>query len=418
MRRDSGDETDTIYVPIFAIAQWIARNWWFLFNETCPTEIPPHPLENLSEDQKAWMYRHCLRSADAGLFLPRLSLWTDGRQLCAGWSADPEGTYDLMPGDFLYGSLVRMNPVEVQDSLREFVSKVLQWVEGVDDPRVQDLVDNWNAIVSSTEAEASFARSAARMGLDPYAVSDWPQNLPELLETTLSDDVAEPLAVDFLMVARQATALPLWDWVKSLVEESHLHARPTFAPLDAHGHAGQAGVLAARLIREALDVSSEGKVNIEQVSKLAGFEPLRFESHNHCPDTVVRGAVGWRDQNKPIFVGPMPEYNTTRRFVEARGLFYALFACQNGPRLVTRGRDWDQQASRGFAAELLAPRAVLMGLNDDIDTDEQARLINSLALKYEVDARLMEWQLVNAKRVGYRSHTNLQIGSSLSTSFF
>ena len=418
MKRDSGDESDTIYVPVFAIAQWIVRNWWFLFNETCPTEIPPHPLANMTEDQKWWMYRHCLRSADAGLFLPRFSLWTDGRQLCAGWSADPEGSYDCMPGVFLYGSLARMNPIEVEDSLREFVSKVLQWVEGADDPRVQDLTDNWNAINSSTEAEASFARSAARMGLDPYALSAWPTGLPELLETTLSDDLAKPLALDFLTVARQATALPLWEWVQELVDNARLDAAPGFAPLDGHGHAGQAGVLAARQMREELGLDSDAKVNVEDVSKLEGFEPLQFESHNHCPDTAVKGAVGWRDVNKPVIVGPAPSLNTSRRFVEARGLFHALFTCQNGPRLVTRGRDWDQQASRGFAAELLAPRAILMNFDDDLDTDEQAGLITSLAQKYEVDPQLIQWQLVNAKRVGYLSHTSLPIASSLTTPFF
>ena len=62
-----------------------------------------------------------------------------------------------------------------------------------------------------------------------------------------------------------------------------------------------------------------------------------------------------------------------------RGLFHATFMCQRSARLITRTHDWDQQASRGFAAELLAPRAaVVAAVPADLDEDERADAIAGL----------------------------------------
>jgi hypothetical protein len=400
------DESDTIYVPVFAVAQWVVRNWWFILHEPCPTDIPPAPLAVITSDQKSWMYRHCLRSADAGLFLPRLLLWNDGRYLCAGWSADPDGVYDRMPGSFLYGSMVHLNPIDVEDSLREFITTVLRWIDDSVDERAIDLKDNWKAINSSSDAEAAFARSAAKMGLDPYALSEWPSGLPELLEASLSEDVADPIANDFLAVARQATAIPMWKWVRDVVDSGALAAIPKdyslVTKLPLQHHAGQAGVIAAHRVRQELDLDNDARVEIADVAKKAGFGALKFESHNHRPDNSVKVAVGWQNGSDPVIIGPPPPLPTVRRFVEARGLFHALFTCGNGPRLVTRGHDWDQQASRGFAAELLAPRTAMISIiNSDPDYEDRVAAIASLAKKYEVGPELIAWQLENAERLGY-----------------
>lgn len=75
--------------------------------------------------------------------------------------------------------------------------------------------------------------------------------------------------------------------------------------------------------------------------------------------------------------------------------------CQRGARLITRSHDWDQQASRGFAAELLAPRAALAAeMPVDLDEDERADAITNLAERYQVHPELIRRQLQNADRFG------------------
>ena len=148
LERESQEELDTIYVPAFPLARWVVMNWWALLNESCPDEVPPTCLGVRTQRQRAWLQRHCLRSAEAGLFLPRLLLWSDGRHLCAQWSPDPDDAYSSMPGHFLYGSTVLLNAGEAEDALRAFVTTVLRWIEDVPDPQAARLRANWAAIKS------------------------------------------------------------------------------------------------------------------------------------------------------------------------------------------------------------------------------------------------------------------------------
>ena len=408
MERESREELDTIYVPAFAVAQWVIRNWWFLLYEPSPTELPPGPLASWTMEQSAWLHRHCMRSADAELFLPRLLLWNDGRHVCAAWSPDAEAAYDRMPGHFLYGSFVQLDPSDVEDGLRDFLTTVLRWVEGSSDDRAVDLRENWRAIVESTAKEAAFARAAARMGLDPYAITEWPPGLPELVETALSDDVARPFAKDFLAVAQPTTAAPLWDWVNDLIDAAHLEPAPALNAsslrLDTRERGGQAGVMAARHLRRVLEISDDHSIEIADVVDKAGFGGVKFESHNHRPDNTVKVAVGWRNGSDAVIIGPTPELPEAKRFLEARALFHALFTCDSGPRLVTRGHDWDQQASRGFAAELLAPRtALLRAIAPYSDEEDRPVKVVGLSRKYGVSVELIERQIENAERLGYEA---------------
>ena len=82
------------------------------------------------------------------------------------------------------------------------------------------------------------------------------------------------------------------------------------------------------------------------------------------------------------------------RFLEARALHHSLYATSAvAPRrLLTRGSDWQQAASRAFAAELLAPVAALAkrvaGSSGWDQTDQ-------LAEEFDVDPRVIAHQLEN-----------------------
>jgi len=332
--------------------------------------------------------------------MPRLSLWHDGYRINAHWVPDFENAYSSMPGQFQFGSSVRLNPIDVEDALREFIIKVLGWVESVSDPRVARLQSNWKAIVDASPEEASFCRAAGHMGLDPYELSTWPEELPQFIETTLSDAEPKPLANDFLSAVEPVDAVPLWKWVDGMQKSEQLQCTTNEmpVPLNMHGHAGQAGFEAAYKLRRKFEIDTNQK--IERVTDLAGAlecGQLTFHEHNHVPSKSVIAAVGWHQKDGAVIAGPVPSASTDRRFMQARGLFHASFMCQDGPRLITRAHDWDQQASRGFAAEILAPRRALLEHLSGVDDDDRASYIDELANKYEVSSLLISRQLQNAE---------------------
>jgi len=406
--RDSQQEIDTIYIPSFALARWMIMNWWALLNESCPEELPPSPHAIWTGREHAWLQRHCFRSADSGIFLPRLSIWNNGRYLSANWVADTVNEYPTMPGPFLYSSSAAINVQEAEDAFRSFVGTVLRWIEDSTDARAVRLKANWQAIVNADPQETSFCRAAGRMGLDPYDVMSWPDGLVNLIET-LSEENPPPLVTDFLSTASPEGALPLWNWVDGARKGGNLGPSTKLPPLQLtlDTYAGQAGVNAAHQLRGRLGIGDATLSSIEGVANEIGMGPIAFEELNHQPSTSIRAAVGWQAGAKAVVLGPQPRSLESKRFLLARGLFHAAFMCQHGARLITRTHDWDQQASRGFAAEMLAPRAAIAtAVPADLDDDERAEAIAGLASKYQVHAELIRRQLQNAARFGIQSTDN------------
>jgi hypothetical protein len=380
-------------------------NWWALLNEPCRKELPPSPQALWTEREQAWLQRHCLRSAESGLFLPRLSIWNNGRFLGANWVADADNSYLTMPGTFLYGSLAAIDVHEGEDALRSFVGTVLRWIEDSDDPRAVRLRDNWQTIVNADPEEVAFCQAAGRMGLDPYDMSSWSAGLVELLEM-LSAANPPPIVTDFLSSAAAEDATPLWNWVDQVQQAGKLGpaTKPPPLPLEPDVYAGgQAGVTAAHRLRQQLGIATPLS-SVEDVANEIGLGPIVFEDYDHLPRGSIRAAVGWQAGGKAVVLGPKPSSTESQRFLLARALFHATFICQRGARLITRSHDWDQQASRGFAAELLAPRAALAAaIPADLDEDEQADAISGLAETYRVHPELIRRQLQNAVRLGIQT---------------
>ncbi len=119
-------------------------------------------------------------------------------------------------------------------------------------------------------------------------------------------------------------------------------------------------------------------------------------SANHLSSVSVKATVGWRGGRDPVVAGPRQSRSDNARFLEARALFHAAFACQSGPRLITESRSWDQQASRAFAAELLAPRDELSGGHDDSEgLQDTEQFVADLAAEYGVSSKVIRHQFEN-----------------------
>ena len=315
------------------------------------------------------------------------------------WSADYQDALAHMPGYFIEEGSVRLDRDEVQRVLKEFVAGVVSRIDGVNDPRVAKLKQNWEAISKASQEEEAFCRAAGRMGLDPYESSTWDPAFLALLEGFQDDDLDQPLVIDFLEATNQANATSLWQWVDETCAAFDLRGSslPTRRSSPIARTPAKIGYQLAMQVREAMTGQSQGPLGqVAAAAYAAGIKPLLFEERNHLSSASVKATVGWRGGRDPVVAGPRQSRSDNARFLEARALFHAAFACQSGPRLITESRSWDQQASRAFAAELLAPRDELSARYDDSEgLQDTEQFVADLAAEYGVSSKVIRHQFEN-----------------------
>ena len=394
--RESQAERVSLYLPAFPLAAWIVQNWWALLYEPARTAEVVSPDSLLLEPQRAWLRRHCLRSAEAGLMLPRMCVFADGLGVAVAWFADDFDAYPHMPGQFVESGLVRVPTSEAAEGLHAFVSSVVARVSSVSDERAARMAEAWKAITAASSDEVAFCRSAGRLGLDPYRSSQWDPDLVQLLETALG--VERPIVADFLEASETADAAETWKWISDAERDQELQRspQPNHARMSNMNPAAAGYELASRL-RTTSDMHDKPLENLEIATNALGLPDFAVENRNHLSSATVRAAVGWSRGKRPTLIGPAPMRETSKRFLQARGLYHAAYACDSGPRLITNAHTWDQQASRAFAAELLAPRVALMDhARSAAGSRDWDDLVKTLADEYLVSEQVIEHQLENA----------------------
>lgn len=392
-----------IYVPAFALADWIARNWWALLYEPLryPRVLAARGASSLAE--REWTLRHCARAADAGLLLPRLFLYNDGRGVVAEWSDDRIGEFPHMPGRFVEPGRIRLDVEEAQAGLMEFMTEVATRLKGYEDERVSVFRNNWNAILSADaeehREEHRFCKATGIMGIDPYELTGVSETLLQFIESDLELDDTPSIETDLLEVTRSAETVATWEWV-SRTREAHGLGGSAIHPSLNQFEADlphDLGYQTAQAIREASGAQATAPIrDLSEIADRVGKRHFTLVDHNHLPSSRIKGMVGETREDKTLIVGPAPERANSRRFLEARALYHALATCRSGPRLITAAQTWDQQASRAFAAEFLAPHSALESRVDEASgTEDSTDLVESLASEFEVSPWLIEHQLFN-----------------------
>ena len=385
-------ERSYLYVPAFPIAEWIVLNWWVLLNEPCPTlEVP-----RASGFHMPWTKRHCLRCADSALLLPALYFFNDGRGIGVEWQADPRDTLPHFPGEFVDGNRDHLDSIVTENALAEFVNRVFAQVKDLADDRVQATLATWQAIRNADADETKFCVAAGRLGIDPYDAGQMPGGLANFLETGL-DDPGQPLVRDLTEAAEPGAIEDQWYWVKEASNAFQLGPSPelsTFAQHAVTSSSFRYGYQLAERVRDAAGLTPAQTVpSVLDVGQRVANAVLETPNENHVPGHNLHAIVGWTQNRHIVIAGPRPPRRDNQRFLDARGLYHGLFACDSSQRLVTRAYTWDQQASRAFAAELLAPREALSARTPE-GADRAA--VEKLAQEFVVSTRVIENQLKNA----------------------
>lgn len=340
-----GARGDRIEVPAYPLAEWIAENWWALLHE--PEKEPS------SKHDPGFRARHWLGTAREGFALPDAWIFSGGRESIEIQSKATLLSHARMV--FPTEMSAQLVGGEVELALRIFVASVITRLDekGYKDTLLQQI---WSVFNELDQNERKFARLLGAMGLSPYSEEGGIEIILNDFMKSASERVTEDLCEasdegDFVGAAEDTLRS-----LKELDNEPEIDLSSIFS----------IGQLRARKPwRLGLDAANavRARLNINPADREGG---TRFFDHLSLSD-FLSGNRGFREAEDPVVHGSLrrsanrlqtnlirirPE---SRRFDAARSCFLAWNQASEGERLITKARVPDQQASRAFAAELLAP---------------------------------------------------------------
>lgn len=336
-------------LPAIILAQGVARNWWRLLYE------PRHVFERQQEPDLHFEARHRLDSFTPGYVFPPIGLWSGGETVMVGTFRADQRFHDK---SFL---LPRQPPWSVargpaQEALGAFVSSVLERLSPAM-PAHAELKSEWNRVMHSTldAEEHDWCTNAGRLGLDPYD-----GDTPDLFR--LSAGMPGQLFADVCEAGNPRDINQTCDWVRSATSRFR-----SIAPISIKGFGGP----------PLRDLNRPGRINgRDGVTLLRDrlrlpLDPIQalksiFDGADQAADYRVTelGAgevegVGMRTDRREIKTAVPARSVRQQRFRMCRTAYLAWRAGSEGEFAATPADTWRQQASRAFAAELLAPAQLI-----------------------------------------------------------
>jgi len=370
-----------VLVPLYPLARWLVSNWWALFFE------PESPYRNILN--YGYFCRHSMRSVGDGFAFPAFAIHPEGALTRLEWNQTSTTFQNI---DYVSEGGAHIERSLVIEGVVDLVESVLSRLEARD-VGDEGLLDAWKAIRDIPEEEAEFCEAAARLGLDPYDLDgDSARYLIEVWETlpaTVRVDVFS--ASDFSNLGRTA------DWVRSGLgkierDDASDGKWKRMRGMIGKGPTGQFPWLEGyRVARELRGKAGFGDSIPFDLEKAAGAE-FRMLSDEKSLIRGVDALFGVGMHEAPCCYTPKRN-KTGQRFVQARALFDFLTLEGGQPSVITSAITERQQASRAFAAELLAPASLLkQRIGSDAVSENE---ISELADEFQVSEYVISRQIVN-----------------------
>jgi Zn-dependent peptidase ImmA (M78 family) len=396
--RDSGSARRSLYCPLYPFAEWVAYNWWFLQADSRPaktlgrlTELGTGDLRNLPRIQHD---RHSVRASGDGFAWPDLWIVPEGDQRTRLiWRPDATGL-STWPVKFISRGDRFSGSDGVVAELGRLVSEVLTRLkeQGISGTALEK---EWAGIIQTDSEEAEFCRTAARLGLDPYAMEDEYESV--ILRA--ADELPNEVFGDLVDAADPALLNDSLDWVIRVSSEIQSlttlsEVRPDLLGIRdevrVQGSSGirppwQVGWEQARLLRNAMQVSSSDKFEIKDyVSTLDAMSP--------DAELVALGRVN--EGGIPVAALGRRTGPTGQRFALARSYWH--FIWEDGAYFLVTGAYTDRlKTERAFAAELLAPAEGIADRLGGDPRDATEEDLDEVAAHFGVQPMLIGHQVRN-----------------------
>ena len=389
---------DGVYGSAFPLCCWIVENWWFLQHEAYRFRRPcgSRDLARNNHD-RAWVRRHSLLAAREGGALPDLMLFRDGDAVVARWLPDyQDATHPFLR--FASEGQTRMAVEAATNGLANFVDRVLQRVDDLQAPEIDAFRRDWTAISDATPDEREFCGWSARLGMDPYDPDELTDQREEsikasvpALEAGLRADLLDASTADGLS-ADAAWITAAHDIAVSAGTRAASKPKPPSRSTARKPTAHETGYECARTLRQNLPAPySNAVTDVRGAMQVFGWAESPLLTTSSKPASLIDAMVDRSPNGAAVVVAPADCGSRQERFRLARALFLHQFTAP-GRRLVTAAHTWDQQASRAFAAEFLAPAAALAR---HVGARISLRDIDELAEEYQVSPLVIEHQIEN-----------------------
>jgi hypothetical protein len=358
-------ERDTVNVVLYPLALSIAENWWPLLYEP-----------KKSDENGAVSARHSLDTYLPGFIFPALTIWSGGEDSILVEHPAVRTQYSNL--EFLSPATPNHDLLrdECEQGLFTLVSAVIERTQKL--PEGTDLKEIWSRVIASLgdDDEREYCKMAGRLGLNPYD----PENEDV---SAFADGLSHHLFSDICEAAKPTEIRAATEWARTAtnnlnkfpeIDISQFGAVQSRTPQEkiwVHGYE------AARTVRKRLGL--EDKNSREVVDAIFG-PAVRGDSETATANSSALEAIAKRENNSLRVALPHMSARL-RRSRLCRASYLAWKRVEADSSAVTTATTLDQQASRAFAAELLAPAeqlkelAGLHGLTPEkIDTFAEANI--------------------------------------------
>jgi hypothetical protein len=347
---EKGDKHSHLHVPTYYLVEWLAQNWWSFLYE---------PRKNERDDiEQDYRSRHWLGTARNGFALPDVTF-------------SPAGDKIEIVARPAFLRFAQLNFIEAlaataaTESVRSEFSKFIEQVLGhlaENGVKGSSAHEHWKKITETSKEEEVYCRMIGSMGLSPYV------NHPEV--DGILESVAAKITESMLSDLCEATNIGNLDRAADVangISNVLARAKPIQVqelvkvqrPSDNVPRAYEWGYQATDAARSALGIAHD-----DPSGSAAFFDRLKLDPSAEMEEdsegtaiSLISGAVEREDTNMRVAL--TGNNRAHRKFAAARAAFLAWSHGRTSSRLVTTARTRDQQASRAFAAELLAPAKFL-----------------------------------------------------------
>jgi hypothetical protein len=396
---EEGDGTlrRSVYGSLYPLAEWIASNWWILGYHIRPSGVETRYWTWSNVRSYPWLAQHNLRGAGDGMAWPNLTVVVEGPITQFAWTS--EADYDRRPIRFVSNGVALARTDSVMEGFAQLVNHVLERLAEERLPKTH-FAEEWEAIAHTSDEEQEFCRAAARLGLDPYSVSDQVADAVVDAATSLPPELVDDFfdSADAAMIAEGARwtqrAVVAANKASAKARESLLSLLPAVSHFptlsgrdvetDFDARPWLTGYAMARGVRSELGV---GELEQFDTSPWVGVSDLSGSSSGvQGVAAVNEGRCGL------VLAGPHP--GAAAKFGQARALGRVLARPEQRRFVLSQARGLDEKVAGAFAAELLAPAEGIRISLDAIGKRNDAA-IEAVARHYRVSPLVVKHQYDN-----------------------
>jgi hypothetical protein len=342
-RTDNNNEGDQLLVPTYGLAEWIASNWWSLLFEP--------PKDEYFQEDFDFRSRHWLGSARNGFALPDLWFCPAGEKIEIIGSAAHLRFARL---DFLVEiSDVVVGVAVLRDALHRFVQRVITRLDERG-RRITPLHELWGAVRDTGPDAEEYCQLVGSLGLSPYEehpdIDDILNRVYERLDPGIVRDLCNA-ADEKTFSSLAELAIGVAESLDSGQEARLAELLAVGLPPDQAPHAWQWGRQAADRVRREFHISNADPQGGQRFLATLGLDSVTSVGAGHTER--IKGGV--KRHNDRMQVAIFDDMEPQRRFAAARAAFLGWAHAVDDSHLLTTAITRDQQASRAFAAEMLAP---------------------------------------------------------------